>query len=241
VISFFANASNLPYKEGELFVRFAPKTNGIQRTANERNQILSSHNTGSIKKSYKLVPGLTLVKLPANMEVTDALSKLRGKSEILYVEPNYKIQLLSTFPNETEPPGRFNELWGLYNHVNRCDVHAPEAWDIVTDSDIIVAVLDSGVDYNHPDLTGNMWINEAEYYGQPGVNDDNNYDNDGNPLIDDIYGYDFSTFNGKTRNANPMDDFGHGTHCAGIIGAVGNNGEGIAGVCWNVKIMAVKA
>jgi len=100
-VSASANAADLPYKEGELLIRFAPKADGIQRTADERNQILSSFNAGAVKKSVRLVPGLSAVKLPANLKVADALPMLRGKSEILYVEPNYRIRIASAFPNDT--------------------------------------------------------------------------------------------------------------------------------------------
>ena len=103
--------SNLPYKEGELLVRFAPKTNGKQRTTDERDQILFSFNAGAVKHSVKLVPGLSLVKLPDNLKVKDALSKLRGKGEFLYIEPNYKIRKALTFPNDPN----FGQLWGMHN------------------------------------------------------------------------------------------------------------------------------
>ena len=226
-----AGASDLPYKEGELLVRFAPKTKGIQRSIDERNKILSSFNAGTVKHSIKLVPGLSLVELPSNLTVADALPKLRGKNEILYVEPNYKVRLLSTFPDDT----RFNELWGMNNTGQSggtvdADIDAPQAWDIHTgSSDIIVAVIDTGVNYNHPDLSANMWVNEPELNGTTGVDDDDN------GFFDDIYGYDFCNNDG-----DPNDDCWHGTHCAGTIGAIGNNGTGVAGVCWNVKIMALK-
>ncbi len=90
-------------------------------------------------------------------------------------------------------------------------------------------LLDTGVDYNHPDLQNNMWVNEAELNGTEGVDDDNN------GYIDDIHGYNFIY-----RNSDPMDDYGHGTHCAGVIAAEGNNNRDISGICWNARIMALK-
>ena len=97
------------------------------------------------------------------------------------------------------------------------------------DGSQIVAVLDTGVDYTHPDLEANIWENEAELNGVEG------YDDDGNGYVDDIRGWDFI----NDDNA-PLDDNMHGTHVAGIIGAVGNNEKGIAGAAWNVKIMPIK-
>jgi uncharacterized repeat protein (TIGR01451 family) len=240
-IIFFADiltsvkASDLPYKEGELLIRFSPKVDGIQRTTDERNQILASFDAGTVKTSFKLVPSLSVVKLPVNLTVVDALPKLRGKSGVLYVEPNYKIKLLSTFPNDTY----FTQLWGMHNTgqdggTEGADIDAPGAWEIITNSDVIVAVIDTGVDYTHPDLSANMWVNQEELNGDP------NIDDDGNGYIDDVYGYDFSGYTPDDQDADPIDEIYHGTHCAGTVGAVGNNGEGVAGVCWNVKIMALR-
>ena len=229
-------ASDLPYKEGELLIRFATKADGIQRTSAERNQILASFDAGTVKTSFKLVPSLSVVKLPVNLTVVDALPKLRGKSGILYVEPNYKIRLASTLPNDT----RFDELWAMHNTgqtggTEDADIDAPEAWDIATGAnDIIVAVIDTGVDYTHPDLAANMWINETELNGTTDVDDDNN------GYIDDIYGYDFGGYDVNYQDNDPMDEYGHGTHVAGTLGAVGNNSEGITGVCWSARIMALK-
>ena len=117
------------------------------------------------------------------------------------------------------------------------DIDAPQAWEHLTDSNIVVAVLDTGIDYSHPDLGGNVWENGGEMGTDQNGNDkrDNNVDDDGNGYIDDWHGWDF------TDNDNdPMDGHGHGTHCAGIIGAIGNNGAGITGVCWKIKIIPVK-
>ncbi len=230
-LSSLAQANDLDYKPGELLVRFAPKTNGLQRTKAEQNEILTSINAGSVKHSYKLVSGLTVVKLPTNRTVKNTVGAFKGMSGILYAHPNYKIKLLSTGPNDTN----FDDLWGMHNTGQTggtpdADIDAPEAWNIKTDAgDIIVAVLDTGIDYEHTDLAGNMWVNEVELNGTADVDDDDN------GYIDDIYGWDFAD-----DDNNPTDYYGHGTHCAGTIGAVGNNDEGVAGVCWDVKIMTVK-
>ncbi|MHC4574805.1 MAG: S8 family serine peptidase [Planctomycetota bacterium] len=154
-------------------------------------------------------------------------------------EPNYEVKVLQTIPNDT----RFGDLWGMHNTgqfggTPDADIDAPEAWDITTgDSQVVVAVIDTGVDYTHEDLAANMWVNEAELNGTPG------FDDDGNGYVDDIYGYDF-----YNNDGDPMDDhvhpwkgaIYHGTHCSGTIGAEGNNNKGVAGVCWSVRIMALK-
>ncbi len=110
------------------------------------------------------------------------------------------------------------------------DCDAPEVWQRLTgDENITVAVIDTGVDYDHRDLSGNTWINSEEANGIAGVDDDNN------GYIDDVYGYDFINDDNE-----PLDDNGHGTHCAGTIAAKGDNGLDITGVCWDARIMAVK-
>lgn len=133
-------------------------------------------------------------------------------------------------PNDS----RFTDLWGMHNTGQNygtadADIDAPEAWDLSTgSSSIIAAIIDTGVDYNHSELSANMWRNPGEIAG-------NNIDDDANGYIDDIYGVDI-----RNNDSDPMDDQGHGSHVAGTIGAKGNNGSGVAGVNWNVKIMALK-
>lgn len=151
------------------------------------------------------------------------------------VSPNQIVSIQMT-PNDPE----FGKLWGLKNTGSNdprgrtgkagVDIRAMEAWDITTGSkDVIVAVIDTGVDARIADLKNNMWVNEAELNGQEGVDDD------GNGFIDDIHGYDF-----VNKDGDPTDDHGHGSHVAGTIAGEGNNGIDVAGVSWKARIMGVK-
>jgi len=171
------------------------------------------------------------VRVQAGQNAGVAVSKMKAEKGVRYVEPNYLLRAFQT----TEPNDpRYPELWAMNNTgqnggVEDADIDAPEAWAISRGSaSVLVAVIDTGVDYRHPDLVANMWTNPDEI-------PNNNIDDDGNGFVDDVYG-----INAIDGTGDPMDDHGHGTHCAGTIGAVGNNGEGVAGVNWNVKIMALK-
>ncbi|MFN0055447.1 MAG: S8 family serine peptidase, partial [Planctomycetales bacterium] len=141
-----------------------------------------------------------------------------------------QIRQIAAIPNDPS----FSSLYGLHNTGQSggtvdADIDAPEAWDKTTGSAaVVVAIIDTGIDYNHPDLAANMWTNPGEIAGD-------GLDNDANGFIDDVYGWDFA--NG---DANPMDDNSHGTHVAGTIGAVGNNGVGVTGVNWQTRLMALK-
>jgi subtilisin family serine protease len=191
---------------------------------------LSSH------KSFYLDNDLFHLKVPEAVGTEQAIFVLRQIPYVKYAEMNGIIRASRT-PNDPD----FNLLWGLHNTGQSegtadADIDAPEAWDIFTgSSDIVVAVIDSGVDYNHEDLAANVWINWDEYYGTPNVDDND----PPNGYVDDIYGYDFV----NDDDHDPMDDWDpiyHGTHVAGTLGAVGNNGKGVTGVNWNVKIMCLK-
>jgi subtilisin family serine protease len=211
------------YKEGELLVKFKPKAG--------RHAASASHTTvGSrVKRVFKRT-GIQLVSLDDGLTTKQAIDLYKKNPDVEYAEPNYRRHPL-VFPDEVD----FVDLWGLHNTgqmggTDDADIDAPEAWDVTTgSSDVIVAVIDTGVDYTHEDLSDNMWTNETEVNGSPGVDDD------GNGYVDDIYGID-----AHSEDPDPMDGDSHGTHCSGTIGALGNNGIGVVGVAWNVRIMALR-
>lgn len=130
---------------------------------------------------------------------------------------------LGCYPDDPE----LKKLWGMES------IKAPQAWCYAKTSGLVVAVIDSGIDYNHPDIKPNMWLNPGE---KPG----NGIDDDKNKLTDDIHGANFVTLLERLPTADPMDGNGHGTHVAGIVGAVGNNKVGVVGVNWRVQLMALK-
>jgi len=180
------------------------------------------------------------VSLKPGESLEETAAAYAGDPDVEYAELNYIVSTLRE-PNDPNYPVQWplNNTGQMYPESGRyrdppgtedCDIDAPEAWDIYTGRPgTIVAVVDTGVDYNHRDIAGNIWVNEAELNGTA------DSDDDGNGYVDDIYGYDF-----LNQDSNPIDDHGHGTHCAGIIAAKGNNGLDITGVCWDAKIMSLK-
>jgi subtilisin family serine protease len=224
----YAAASNdggpeAKYKAGELLVKFRPGVRGAAKS--------DAHARAGAETIMKF-PALRIqhVKLKNGQGVEAAIAVYAKNPNVEYAEPNYIVSA-DAFPNDPQ----FNDLWGMHNTgqtggTSDADIDAPEAWNITTGSgDVVVAVIDSGVDYTHEDLSANIWVNDIEYYGAAGVDDD------GNGYVDDFYGID--SFNG---DSDPMDDHSHGTHVSGTIGAVGNNGVGVSGVNWNVKMVGCK-
>ncbi|MDH4154267.1 MAG: S8 family serine peptidase, partial [Nitrospira sp.] len=181
-------------------------------------------------------------KLNGTMSVDETVSKYRSNPAVEYAEPNY-LYWTKTLPSDAQ----FATLWGLHNTgqtVNGiggtpdADIDAPEAWDISTgSSDVVIAVIDSGIAYDHPDLAPNIWTNPREIAG-------NGVDDDGNGFKDDVHGWDFFMNDSDPMDPidlNPGGNPGHGTHVAGIIAGAGNNGSGITGVMWTARLMALKA
>ncbi|MGI9304293.1 MAG: S8 family peptidase, partial [Gammaproteobacteria bacterium] len=211
----------------ELLVKFKPGLAGRRSFS-----VASVHAAaGTIAhESYRSVEGLQRVTLSGALSIEKALEVYRTNPNVEYAEPNYTVYTTGVRPNDPD----FEELWGLRNKgyfggAPGADINASAAWDTGTGSkDVVIAIIDTGVDYTHPDLAANMWINPHEIAGDGNDNDRNGY-------VDDVHGVD--TVNG---DGDPMDDQSHGTHVAGTIGAVGNNGMGVVGVNWNASIIACK-
>ncbi len=179
--------------------------------------------------------GEFLLKAKKGASYKSIFSTVRRIAGFKSLEPNFLVQVASTMPTD---PG-FAQQWALHNTGQKygsqspgtpdADIDAPEAWDITLGgSDIVVAVIDTGIQLNHPDLAANIWVNPGEIAGD-GI------DNDGNGYVDDVRGWNFAA---NTNNA--ADDHGHGTTVSGIIGAVANNGTGGSGAAWNVKILPLR-
>ena len=210
------------HADDRLLVRFEPGEAG-------RDHRPLFAKAGATKvRAVRGVPGLEVVRTSLPLEA--AAAAIRGGSGVRYVELDCVVSL-DALPNDTS----FGQQWGLRNTgqtggASGADIDAPAAWDIRTDASAApVGVIDTGVQYTHPDLSANMWINTAEVSG-------NGVDDDGNGYVDDRRGWDF-----VNNDNDPADDNGHGTHVAGTIGARGNNGIGVAGVAWVARLMPLKA
>ena len=175
-----------------------------------------------------------IAELAEGTDTVELARRISAMPEVRYAEPDCVVCLDETFPDDPD----FDGLWGLHNTgqtggLPGADIDAARAWDITTGSDnVVVAVIDTGVDYNHPDLAANMWVNPGE---SGAGKETDGIDNDGNGYVDDVYGYDF-----PFDDPDPSDANGHGTHVAGTIAAVGDNTTGVVGVNWTAKIMALR-
>jgi subtilisin family serine protease len=205
-------AATLEYRTDQILIQ--PKA-GISRAA-----LTSFHAAQGAKvaQAFPAVGGSQVITLPAGETVPTLIAKYKQSGLVEFAEPDYLVHADATTPND--PKYLDGTLWGLNNYgqnggTAHADIDAPEAWDVLTSaSNIVVAVLDSGIRATHEDLASNMWVNP--------------YDG----------GHGFNAFTGTN---DPSDDGGsHGTMVAGILGAVGNNGKGVTGVAWRVQMMAVK-
>lgn len=228
------------YRPGELILRTRPET-----SLSQANDSIVDQLGASVIREFDTPPGLSRsaageflhLRLPEGVSVESAIASLSDDSRVEFAVPNHIYTLPELRKAQVDDPD-FGKLWGLHNEGQTggkagADIDAPEAWAIHTgrtqaEGGHITAVIDTGIDYNHPDLKANMWVNTGEIPGD-GI------DNDGNGVIDDVHGY-----NAFDDNGDPMDGQGHGTHCAGTIAAVGNDGFGVVGVNHKANLMAIK-
>ena len=181
------------------------------------------------RKEYPALGRIQVIELPAGADTLEAIEAYQRSGLFDVVEPDFLLHSAAV-PNDP----LFVDQWGLNNlgqtqGVPDADIDAPEAWDRFNSaSNIVVAIIDSGVRLTHQDLEANLWVNPAEIPG-------NGVDDDHNGYVDDVHG-----INAITPAAQPLDDLGHGSHVAGIVGAVGNNGTGVCGVAWKVQLMICK-
>ena len=218
--SILAGEGKGPYREGEIIVKLRP---GVRTASSVR-----AHQAMGARILRRLsVLNADHVRLPEGMSVRDAVIRYMQDPDVEYAEPNYIRSARLTLPNDP----LFTLQWELHNTVSPgVDISMSSAWDIVREnSGLVVAVLDTGTDYTHPDLAGNIWVNPGE------SSCSGTADNDRNGYVADCRGWNF-----VDNNNNPMDDEGHGTHISGVIGAAGNNSLGIAGMLWSVQIMPLK-
>ena len=226
--------------EAEVLVRFKP---GVSE---ERMDEIAASMNDRVEDRIESVEGLAAIDDLDDAAAARVAAEYASLPEVEYAEPNFKIQVdpgasgsfgYSGRSASPLPPGGPNdpllgEQWGLLNTGQRngraeADISAFAAWDKTQGSKkVVVAVLDSGVDYTHPDLAGNMWHRPADV---------EMYRDDELGVIDDYDG-----FSAVEYDRDPMDENGHGTHCAGIVGAEGDNNLGITGVNWHVEIMPLK-
>jgi subtilisin family serine protease len=219
-------AAEPPAATDDILVRFRARTS--EESMSEAHARLGAKEV----RRFASVPNLMLVKLPRGKSVAEALAAYRASPSVQYATPDY-LRKVAKAPND--PKFLDGSLWALQNTTTPgADIHATAAWNLTTGShNVVVTEIDTGIDYTHQDLAANMWQNKADCF-----NDGIDHDHDG--YVNDCYG--INTFSG---NGNPMDDTltsgSHGTHLAGIMGAVGDNGIGVVGANWQVSLMACKA
>jgi subtilisin family serine protease len=221
------------YVDNQMLVKFKPEVEEALDSPGMSDFVARRHGAKAESLRESRRGRQYLIELDGTLSVEEAVQQAARDPRVEYAEPNYLL-----YPARTPDDLYFSQQWGLQNmgFVGQgkpgSDIGATRAWEFTTGSDdLVVAVIDTGVDLSHEDLAPNAWVNRGERAGN-GVDDDNN------GFIDDVNGWNFVSSR-PTTYENPDLDW-HGTHVSGIIGAAGNNGIGVTGVAWNVKIMSLK-
>ncbi len=237
------------YLPGELNIKF--RSSGLKKnsTGSSAEEVLAPFGAHDIRQAFLIPPNMNAKKIsagarsrlesiaaikrvsfPENLDMEYLAKKLSAHPDIEYAEPVY----ISRFCDVPNDPALKESKQNYLDFIS-----APQAWDIAHgDTSVVIAIVDSGTDWNHPDLRDNLWTNTGEIPG-------NGVDDDQNGYVDDVHGWDFygSDFFGRIQGDNDPTSAlePHGTHVAGISAAVTNNGIGIASLSYNVKYMPVKA
>jgi hypothetical protein len=224
------------YVQDELIVGYFDNGTPAENEAVRENSYKAIGADAKEKISSR-VTNTEVLKIGKGVSVGAAIARLKNQPGIRFVEPNY---IVHSMVESNDPLFMESSLWGMYGSIsvpaNQFGSNAANAWTrgYVGSSDVVVGVIDEGVQVNHPDLAENMWVN-------PGEIDGNGIDDDQNGYVDDINGWDFvnnnaSVYDGGTAGSQDS----HGTHVSGTIGGKGGNAKGVAGVNWNVKIISTK-
>jgi subtilisin family serine protease len=233
VYSAHRDKSKALYVDNQILVKLKPDVDLSDDAQGMSELVARPHGLGAEPLQSQRGGALYRVDLDGSLSVETAVEQMASDPRVEYAEPNYLL-FPSLIPNDL----LFSQQWSLMNTgvfgtgKPGADINATRAWDLTTGSNnLVVAVIDTGIDLSHPDLVSNAWENSREIIG-------NGVDDDGNGYIDDKNGWDF-LHNRANTFENPDTDW-HGTHVSGAIGASGNNGIGVTGVAWRVKIMSLK-
>ena len=226
---------------GQLLIKLKSSTTPLTAQSSAMTSIIKKLGANAILSVRPLLTdkAVQVIRLSktADEDLSAAITALKSNPQVQYAEPNFVLHALDDgVPNDPE----FYKMWAMHNTgqtdiggsigVSGADINILPLWKegFTGSRKVLVAVLDTGMDWNHPDLQANLYTNPGEIAG-------NGVDDDHNGFVDDVHGWNF-----YDNNNIPMDDHNHGTHCAGIIGAAGNNSVGIAGINWNVSLMPLK-